>query len=319
MSNANGSLYLDSVEYMYKGTADPEGSVTAPAGSFYTRTTGGDINNKFYFKGSGSGNTGWIRLVLGYDEVMILPGASDVDYDLGAQTATVIQSYHNKTVYLNNSASSGGGSDFTLPAISSVWEGYTIHFKMEQTAVGGLLRVIADGSDTMYFSGIGAFPFLDVGASPQEIALDDNESYLLEFDLVVRDATNSSFLSWGIANQTYHFKGGVTALSGATGAVTWNLLSGTHKTVTPSGNITLSISNMNEDDPELISGVIHITQGGTPYEIQLPSNSRVQTPNLFLTESGGTRTAENMSSSTEYVLTYTYDGTNYKWNISEYE
>lgn len=41
------------------GTGTPEGAVTAPVGSFFSRTDGG-ANTTFYVKESGSGNTGWI-------------------------------------------------------------------------------------------------------------------------------------------------------------------------------------------------------------------------------------------------------------------
>lgn len=43
----------------YAGTADPEGSVTAPIGSIYIRTTGG-AGTTLYVKESGAGNTGWV-------------------------------------------------------------------------------------------------------------------------------------------------------------------------------------------------------------------------------------------------------------------
>jgi len=41
------------------GTGSPEGVVTAPIGSFYSRTNGG-AGTSFYVKESGSGNTGWV-------------------------------------------------------------------------------------------------------------------------------------------------------------------------------------------------------------------------------------------------------------------
>jgi len=41
------------------GSASPEGSVTAPAGSLYLRTSAG-AGSTLYIKESGSGNTGWI-------------------------------------------------------------------------------------------------------------------------------------------------------------------------------------------------------------------------------------------------------------------
>lgn len=41
------------------GTGDPENVITAPIGSFYSRTDGGALTS-FYVKESGSGNTGWV-------------------------------------------------------------------------------------------------------------------------------------------------------------------------------------------------------------------------------------------------------------------
>lgn len=41
------------------GAGSPEGSVTAPVGSLYTRTDGG-AGTTLYVKESGSGNTGWV-------------------------------------------------------------------------------------------------------------------------------------------------------------------------------------------------------------------------------------------------------------------
>ena len=41
------------------GTGTPEGNITAPVGSLYTRVDGG-ASTTLYIKESGSGNTGWI-------------------------------------------------------------------------------------------------------------------------------------------------------------------------------------------------------------------------------------------------------------------
>jgi hypothetical protein len=41
------------------GTGTPEGAVTAPVGSLFTRTDGG-ANTTLYVKESGTGNTGWV-------------------------------------------------------------------------------------------------------------------------------------------------------------------------------------------------------------------------------------------------------------------
>lgn len=45
--------------YFRVGTGSPEGSVTAPVGTLYTRTDGG-TNTTLYVKESGTGNTGWV-------------------------------------------------------------------------------------------------------------------------------------------------------------------------------------------------------------------------------------------------------------------
>ena len=41
------------------GTGSPEGVVTAPVGSLYSRSDGG-AGTSFYVKESGTGNTGWV-------------------------------------------------------------------------------------------------------------------------------------------------------------------------------------------------------------------------------------------------------------------
>lgn len=43
----------------FSGAGSPEGVVTAPVGSFYSRTNGG-AGTSFYVKESGTGNTGWV-------------------------------------------------------------------------------------------------------------------------------------------------------------------------------------------------------------------------------------------------------------------
>lgn len=56
-SSVANPVALGSVN-IYSGSADPEGSQAAPAGSFYLRT-----NGSVYKKDSGSGNTGWLELI----------------------------------------------------------------------------------------------------------------------------------------------------------------------------------------------------------------------------------------------------------------
>lgn len=45
--------------YHRVGTGSPEGVVSAPIGTLYSRTDG-DVNTTLYVKVSGSGNTGWV-------------------------------------------------------------------------------------------------------------------------------------------------------------------------------------------------------------------------------------------------------------------
>jgi len=52
-------LYLAGAVGWFQGNGTPEGAVTAPVGSFYSRKDGG-AGTSFYVKESGSSNTGWI-------------------------------------------------------------------------------------------------------------------------------------------------------------------------------------------------------------------------------------------------------------------
>jgi hypothetical protein len=56
--NKNNGFSLDGV-FWSKGTGTPEGVVTAPVGSLFSRTDGG-AGSVFYVKETGSGNTGWV-------------------------------------------------------------------------------------------------------------------------------------------------------------------------------------------------------------------------------------------------------------------
>ena len=53
-----GTLYLGGLEWL-TGSGSPEGVVTAPVGSMYTRSDGG-TSTTLYVKESGTGNTGWV-------------------------------------------------------------------------------------------------------------------------------------------------------------------------------------------------------------------------------------------------------------------
>lgn len=54
-------LYLTDAVKITSGTGSPEGAVTAPVGSIYSRTDGG-TNTTIYRKESGTGNTGWVAV-----------------------------------------------------------------------------------------------------------------------------------------------------------------------------------------------------------------------------------------------------------------
>jgi hypothetical protein len=54
-----GTLEALLTYYAGSGAGDPNTVVTAPVGSFYTRTDGG-AGTSIYIKESGTGNTGWV-------------------------------------------------------------------------------------------------------------------------------------------------------------------------------------------------------------------------------------------------------------------
>lgn len=55
-----GNLYFGgSTVFITSGAGTPEGSVTAPVGSLFTRTDGG-AGTTLYVKESGASNTGWV-------------------------------------------------------------------------------------------------------------------------------------------------------------------------------------------------------------------------------------------------------------------
>lgn len=58
VSGANGYVNYGNTVW-YSGPGTPEGAVTAPVGSLYSRTDGG-AGTSLYVKQSGSGNTGWV-------------------------------------------------------------------------------------------------------------------------------------------------------------------------------------------------------------------------------------------------------------------
>ncbi len=55
----NAQYYTTTTVFWSSGSGTPEGAVTAPVGSIYTRTDGG-ASTTLYIKESGTGNTGWV-------------------------------------------------------------------------------------------------------------------------------------------------------------------------------------------------------------------------------------------------------------------
>lgn len=54
-----GQVFVNSGVFWSSGSNTPEGAITAPVGSIYSRTNGG-AGTSFYVKESGTGNTGWV-------------------------------------------------------------------------------------------------------------------------------------------------------------------------------------------------------------------------------------------------------------------
>jgi hypothetical protein len=74
------------------GVGDPEGVVTAPPGSLYVSTTGG-LNQTFFIKVSGVGNTGWDRIVMvdrSTGEVLIGQDVIDHGSNAGIQYTSAV-------------------------------------------------------------------------------------------------------------------------------------------------------------------------------------------------------------------------------------
>lgn len=57
--NSAEPYYINGGVFWFSGTGSPEGAITAPVGSLYSRTNGG-AGTSFYVKESGTGNTGWV-------------------------------------------------------------------------------------------------------------------------------------------------------------------------------------------------------------------------------------------------------------------
>lgn len=106
----------------------------------------------------------------------------------------------------------------------------------------------------------------------------------------------SNIINW-IENKTYQ------VLTSSGNAVTWDILDGYNAKITMTEDTTLTIDNIEYGD----SGTIIITQDGTGgWNIILPENSLKQ---------GGATIPKDADSI--IILAFTYNGTNYLWNISE--
>lgn len=72
--------------YIKFGSGTPEGSVTAPVGSYYSRTDG-STGTSFYIKQSGSGNTGWTAVNLSASGTVNSGSTYQLGYYAGSGTA----------------------------------------------------------------------------------------------------------------------------------------------------------------------------------------------------------------------------------------
>ena len=77
----DGTLKVSGGTGWHHGSGTPEGTVTAPVGSFYADTGGGGM----YYKSSGAGNTGWTLLATGAG-LTINPTTGYTPYRSGAST-----------------------------------------------------------------------------------------------------------------------------------------------------------------------------------------------------------------------------------------
>jgi len=112
--NKNNGFSLDGV-FWSKGTGTPEGVVTAPVGSLFSRTDGG-TGTVFYVKETGASNTGWVsgggaisKYTAGWNTshggVTVAQGSTHtITHNLGTTDV------HYK-VYVNSSASDVGAID----------------------------------------------------------------------------------------------------------------------------------------------------------------------------------------------------------------
>lgn len=107
----------------YKGSGSPEGAVTAPIGSIYQRSDGSGLT-AVYFKGSGTGNTGWVPRI-GTSEVSTTELAADAVTGAKVASQTLDSAdVKNRSITLLKLAPSGA-SNAQVPKYNSTtgnWE-----------------------------------------------------------------------------------------------------------------------------------------------------------------------------------------------------
>lgn len=176
-----GKLSLaDGAATVSAGAADPEGAITAPAGSIYLRT-----NGAFYRKTSGSGDTGWTADTLGAAIWSSLAGSLNNDQAVPAKdSAGTARSILSLTAddFTRLIAAGSAGVQITNQAQSEAWLTATasallagVPFRSpEGTAYQSLiagdpknLLVIADGLTRILAAASGGVQITDQAASAQ--------------------------------------------------------------------------------------------------------------------------------------------------------
>lgn len=106
-TNGVSVLYLNGTVGWYRGSGSPEGAVTAPVGSYYTREDGAS-GTTMYTKTSGTGNTGWEAMTVGAG-LTINPTANRIPYR-SSSTAFGDSPWH----YVDTSRMGWGSTNITV-------------------------------------------------------------------------------------------------------------------------------------------------------------------------------------------------------------